>query len=249
MAGEQRPRPTGASFEITSEQPNDILLAGFSQFGLAGLTAVDYLVDHLDLAETGYITAEQLPAITPFENGRPRHHTRLFSHADSELTVLVGELFVPVSAAKTFSDAVLDWTQANDVEEVAVLHGVTIPHAPEEHQVFHIATDDYRENRLGDVEIPPMGKGFLDGVNAELVARGLESSLKTAVFVTPVHAQAPDVDAAIRLLETVERVYDLDIDTEPLESFAGEVRQYYEELANRLSERAESELPEDRMYM
>lgn len=249
MVGEQRPRPTGASFEITAERPNDTLIAGFSQFGLAGLTAVDYLVDHLDFEETGHVTAEQLPAITPFENGRPRHHTRLFSHGDSELTVLVGELFVPVSAAKPFSDAILDWTETNDVEEVAVLHGVTIPHAPEQHQAFHVATDDYREKRLADTEIPAMGNGFLDGVNAEIVARGLESSLKTAVFVTPVHAQAPDVDAAIRLLEAVERVYDLGIDTEPLESFAGEVRQYYEDLANRLSEREQAELPEDRMYM
>ncbi|USZ68188.1 PAC2 family protein [Halorussus salilacus] len=242
-----------ASFDITAEEPQETLLAGFSQFGLAGLTAVDFLVDQLDFEETGHVTADQLPAITPFENGRPRHHTRLFSHADRELTVLVGELFVPVWAAKPFSDAVLDWTETNDVEEIAVLNGITMPHAPEEHQVFYVATDDYRERRLADAgagtEVPPMGRGFLDGVNAELVARGMRSSLRTAVFVTPVHAQAPDVDAAIRLLETVEQVYGLDVDTEPLEAFAAEVREYYEELSNRLSERADAEMPEDRMYM
>jgi uncharacterized protein len=238
-----------ASFEITAEEPRETLLAGFSQFGLAGLTAVDYLVDHLDFEQTGHITADQLPAITPFEDGRPRHHTRLFSHADRELTVLVGELFVPVRAAKPFSDAILDWTETNGVEEVAVLHGVTLPHGPDEHQVFHVATDDYREHRLADADVPAMGRGFLDGVNAELVARGMDSSLRTAVFVTPVHAQAPDVDAAIRLLETVEGIYGVDIDTEPLESFAAEVREYYEELSNRLSDRAEAEIPDDRMFM
>ncbi|WP_132059929.1 proteasome assembly chaperone family protein [Halorussus amylolyticus] len=249
MPGAQPSKQTSASFEITAESPDETLLAGFSQFGLAGLTAVDYLVDHLDFEEVGHITAEQLPAITPFEEGRPRHHTRLFSHEGRDLTVLVGELFVPIWAAKPFSDAVLDWTETNGVEEVAVLNGVTIPHAPEEHQTFYVATDDYHDHRLTDTDIPPMGKGFLDGVNAELVARGLESSLRTAVFVTPVHAQAPDVDAAIRLLDAVERTYDLDIDTEPLESFAEEVREYYEELSNRLSERADAEMPEDRMYM
>ena len=37
----------------------ETLLAGFSEFGLAGLTAVHYLVDQLDLEETGHITARE----------------------------------------------------------------------------------------------------------------------------------------------------------------------------------------------
>ncbi|WP_137286718.1 proteasome assembly chaperone family protein [Halorussus salinisoli] len=247
MSGE--PRSAGASFEINAENPQETVIAGFSQFGLAGLTAVDYLVDHLEFEQVGHITADQLPAITPFENGQPRHHTRVFSHEEAGLSVLVGELFVPAWAAKPFSEAVLEWTETGGIDEVSVLHGVTIPHAPDEHQVFYVATDDYRDHRLADAGITAMGRGFLDGMNAEVMARGMESDLRTGVFVTPVHAQAPDVEAAIRLLDAVQRVYDLDIDTGPLEEFAGEVRGYYEDLAERLSERAETDGPEGRMYM
>lgn len=237
-------------FEFSTEEPpSRTVVAGFAQFGLAGLTAVDYLVDHFEFEQVGHITADQLPAITPFENGTPRHHTRLFSDDDHDLTVLVGELFVPTWAAKSFSDAILDWTETNDVEEVTVLHGVSIPHGPEDHGVYYVASDDYREHRLADTDITAMGRGFLDGTNAELMARGLESPLRTGVFVTPVHPQAPDVAAAIRLLETVETVYGFDIDTEPLEAFAAEVQGYYEELAARVSERADNEVPEDRMFM
>jgi uncharacterized protein len=163
-------------------------------------------VDQLEFEQVGHVSTDYLPAITPFENGRPRHHTRLFVHEEADLMVLVGELFVPVSAAKPFSDAILDWTEANDVNEVAVLNGVTLQHAPEEHQVFHVATDDYRERGLADADVPAMGRGFLDGMNAELVARGMESSLRTGVFVTPVHQQVPVVEAVIRLLDAVSEV-------------------------------------------
>jgi uncharacterized protein len=56
MFGLQRPSP---DFQITHERdPSETLLAGFSSFGLAGLTAVDSLVDHLDLEEQGYLTVE-----------------------------------------------------------------------------------------------------------------------------------------------------------------------------------------------
>lgn len=237
------------SFEITHETtPSGTLLAGFSAFGLAGLTAADYLVNHLELEERGHIRADGLPSITPFEKGRPRHATRLYSRDDLDVTVLVSEQFVPASAGEAFSGAVLDWTEENSVREVAVLSGIPIAHGPDEHSTFYIATDDYREHRLDDVDVKPMGTGFLDGVNAKFVERGLTSSLGVCVYVTPVHARVPDVDAAVNLVETVEAVYDLGIDPGPLHEFADQIREYYSDLAERMEQR-EADVPEDRMYM
>jgi uncharacterized protein len=246
MSGAQTGPP---AFRITHErEPSGTLLAGFSSFALAGLTAVDYLVDHLSLEQQGHLSVEGLPSVTPFENGRPRHHTRIFSRDDLDVSVLVGELFVPVSVSESFSEAVLDWTVDNGVEEIAILSGVPIAHAPDDHRTFYIATDDYRDRRLADSEIPAMGAGFLDGTNASLMARGMDSPLGVCVYVTPVHAQVPDVEAAIRLVETVRDVYGLDVDAEPLKQFAAEIQRYYAELAEKMEPR-DSEMPEDRMFM
>lgn len=238
------------SFEITHEADSvESLLIGLSQFGLAGLTAVDYLIDHLQLEQTGHITVEELPSITPFEEGRPRHHTRLFSRSDLDLTLLVSELFVPTWAATPFAEKVLEWTTANEANEITNLSGVPIPHGPEQHQVFYVATDEYRENRLTGTELAPMGNGFLDGVNASLLGRGIESPLDVGVLITPVHGQIPDVEAALRLLEAVGDLYELDIDTDPLKAFSEEVAEYYEELSSRLQSVEEHDRPDDRMYM
>lgn len=238
------------SFAITYDaEPTNALLAGFSQFGLAGLTAVDYLVDQLELEKTGHITVEQLPSITPFENGRPRHHTRMFSRPDLDLTVLVGELFVPLPVADIFCEKIMAWVDANDIGEVTILSGVPVPHGPEEHRTFFVATDDYRETRLTDSEVPPMGSGFLDGINGGLVERGLDADSSVGVLITPAHMPAPDVEAAIRLLDTVIDLYDLDVTTDALEEFAQEVKQYYADLSKRLEDAQEVDQPEDRMYV
>lgn len=242
----------GPVFHVdTRTGPTATVLAGFSGFGLAGLTAVDYLVDHLELEETGHVRAEGLPTITPFQDGKPRHPTRFYSRPDLDVTVLVGELFVPVSIAEPFSNAVLDWTEAEGVEEIAVLSGVPFPHGPNDHRAFYVASDDYAADHFagGDADVPPMGNGFLDGTNAALMARGMESDLGVGVFVTPVHALVPDMEAAIRLLDATESVYDLGIDTEPLQAFAEEVQQHYQNLADRLEDANEEEQPLDRMYM
>ena len=244
------PSAESASFEVTHDsESTETLVVGLSQFGLAGLTAVDYLTDRLDCDEVGHITAEDLPTITPFEQGRPRHHTRLFETPERDLTLLVNELFVPVWAADSFAKSLLDWIEHKAVTEIVVLSGVPIPHGPEEHQVFYVATDDFHTNRLADTDVPPMGVGFLDGVNASLIGRGMESPLRTGLLVTPVHAQAPDVEASLRLLDTFTSVYDLEVDTDPLRQFAAEVENYYRELAQRLETVEERHVPDDRMYM
>ncbi|GAB6861147.1 proteasome assembly chaperone family protein [Haloplanus litoreus] len=247
MSTEQSRDP---SFRISDRTaPSATVVAGFSAFGLAGLTAADYLVDHLDLERTGHVTADSLPSITPFESGRPRHHSRFFSRPDIDLTVFVNELFLPTWAADPFAEALLDWTDDHDVSEILVLSGIPYAHGPDAHETFYVASDDYREHRLAGTELDPMGKGFLDGVNGALMYRGIESALRTAVFITPVHAQVPDVPAAIRLIEAFDRVYDLGVDAAPLEEFAHNVEQYYQDLATRLAAADERQAPEDRMYM
>jgi uncharacterized protein len=237
------------SFQFAHEsEPNETLLAGFASFGLAGLTAVDFLVDQLGLEQTGHVEAEELPAITPFQNGVARHHTRLFGGPEGEITLLVGELFIPTTAAGVFARAIDDWLDARSVSEVTVLSGVPIAHGPDDHRAFYIATEDYRDSRLADTDIAPMPQGFLDGVNAELVGRAIDSPLRAGVLTTPVHPQAPDVEAAIRLVEATNEAYGLDVDTGPLQEFASEVHQHYRNLAERF-ESMEEEQSEDRMYM
>lgn len=245
------PHAGEAEFSVTHPAPpSDTLLCGFTNYGLAGLTAVDFLIDQLELEPTGYITAAGLPSITPFEEGKPSHHTQLYSRDGVDMTLLKSELFVPPVLGKTFGDEILDWTEKHGVEDVALLEGISFRHGPEGHQTYYVATDDYRESRLTDVEVTPMGRGFLDGVNGALVERGIESSLGVGVYITPVHDLMPDVEAAIRLVETVNDVYDIGVDTGPLQEFAAEIARYYTELGERYREESrKSDTFADRMYM
>jgi len=230
------------------EDPPTTLVVGFAEFGLAGLTAVDYLVDQLELVQTGHLEAESLPTITPFEDGRPRHHTRLFSDGDW-LATLVGELAVPVPAAGPLGDELIQWAEDEGVEEITILSGVPMAHGPDEHAPFYVATEDYETACLENADIKPMGSGFLEGVNAKIVQQGLDSDLRVGMVTTPVHQQAPDIEAAVRLLDALGRIYDIDVDTAPLEEFAAELRKHYAELAARIERAREEPSPDDRMFM
>ncbi|MFW6003971.1 MAG: proteasome assembly chaperone family protein [Halanaeroarchaeum sp.] len=248
------------AFEMTisrEQRPGTSLVVGLSHFGMAGISAADYLVRQTDGEEIGHISPEEFPAITPFQNGEPRHHTRLYHLADADVSVLVGELFVPVWAANAFADAIMDWVESEPIEEIAILHGVPYPHGPDEHSVFHVSTPAYRTRRLDGTDIQPLGGGLLDGVIGELVTRSLDDSAPpVGVYITPAHPPGPDLDAALLLLDAIQDIYDVSVDAEELKRRSEELKQYYTELSDRMQSLSDSEqplggrdYPDDRMYM
>jgi len=242
--------------ESTGEPTGETLIVGLSHLGMAGMTAADYLVRHLESTTVGHVAPSDLPAIAPFEEGVPRHHSRLYELDGTGLQVLVGELFIPVPAARSYADALLAWTEEHGIGEIAVLHGVPFPHGPDEHDVFHVATDGYRERRLGGERFQPLTGGVLDGVVGEILTRSLDHHAPDAgVFITPTHPPGPDIDAALRLLDAIETLYGIAVDESELRELGEQLKQYYEQLVERLTavEGEEAlgshDYPEDRMYM
>jgi len=229
--------------------PVDTLVVGVSEYGLAGLTAVDYLADRDSMHEVGHLRTKEPPFITPFENGTPRHHTRLYVDEAASFAVLVGERFVPPAQAGSLATAITTAGRKLDASNKTVLTGAPVAHGPDDHVPFYIATPAYQDSYLDDTDIRPMGNGFLDGLSAELVARGIDASFPTGVFTTPTHPQTPDVAAAIRLLTALKEVHAIQIDTGPLEAFAANIEAHYQALAERMEAGDSDYLPDDRMYM
>ena len=229
--------------------PVDTLAVGVSEYGLAGLTAVDYLADQHSMREVGHLRTSEPPFSTPFENGTPRHHTRLYVDEASSFAVLVGERFVPPAQAGSLAGAIATAGRKLGVSDITMLTGVPIAHGPDDHVPFYIATPMYQESYLNDTDIRPMGNGFLDGLSAELVTRGIDESLPTGVFTTPTHPQAPDAAAAIRLLTALKESHSIQIDTGPLEDFAANIEAHYQALTDRMDAADSDQSGDGRMYM
>ena len=250
------------SFEVAlteDTEPGEKLLIGMAGVGVAGLTATDYLVTHIETNQIGHVKTENLPDITPFTEGVPRHPIRLYSATDSDVTVLISEVFLPVWVADPLTDALVGWADGHGIEEITVLYGAPFPHSEEEHLVFHVSTEGYRTEHFPEegANIGPLAGGFFDGVIGELMVRSLDNEAPpTGVLITPTHLPGPDFDAALRLLDTLEPVYGIEVDEAELQERAEEMKQYYKELAQRmqaLQEEAQAqegqEYPSNRMFM
>lgn len=250
------------AFGVTSDDDYscEVLVLGLSSPGLAGVTAADYLSRDRSCTEIGYVAPETLPSIAPFAEGVPRNHTRIYDVDETPLSLVVGELFVPVWAASSFVDALLEWAERATVEEIVVPYGVPFPHGPDEHAVFTVATEAYRERRFADdrdldERFPGLRGGVLDGPVGELVSRSLNGRAPpTGALVTPSHPPGPDLEAALRLIDALEAIYEIDVEEEELRRQSEELRDYYSRLADRMTSLEEGAsrdrgYPEDRSYM
>ena len=223
------------------EPPESTLVVTFPGPGMAGISATQYLIEQLGLEETGHIQATGLPAITPYADGRPYHHTRLFSGPDLACTFLISELPIPVQLSEPFGRILLDWIDDRAVEEVALL--TSIPWLEPVDDLYYVASDDYRDQRLTDVDLSPLDGGFLTGANASLIARAMDTTLRVGVIATSVDPRVLlDANAAVRLVEGLDRIYEFDVETDELRQFADRTHQHYEGLAAQYEaqQRAES---------
>jgi uncharacterized protein len=250
---------TAPSFDIQVDPDADLgetLLVGTANLGLAGLTAVDYLVAHTLTEQVGHVVTHNLADITPFTDGEPRFPMRVYTASDSDISILMSEVFVPVWAGEPLADAISDWVNDHGIEEIGIVHGVPFPHGPDEHVVFHVGTSAFRERRIGESDVRPLAGGFLDGVVGELMMRSLAGETPpTGALVTPTHPPGPDFESALLFLDALESLYGFEVDETELRRRSEEMKRYYQELADRMqtleqSERTGSrEYPEDRMFM
>jgi uncharacterized protein len=219
------------------EPPSETVIAAFTYPGMGGMIACNYLIEELDLEQTGYIQADGLPALAPFENGRPYHPTRLHSRSDLDVTVLTSELPVPLHATEVFGRELLTWILDRDIDEVAILLGVGgLRNVGSSDEIHYVASPDYTERRLQEVEFTPLAGGFFDGITASLVSRAIDTPLRAGVLVTSTRTQGIDPDASLRLVEAVNQLYELGADTDRLRRFATEIRQHYEQLMQRMQQ-------------
>lgn len=236
---------------------SETLLIGVTDFGVAGLTAVDYLTSEHDMDQVGHVQSRNVPDITPFTDGKPRRPIRLYDDPDENVSVLLSEVFLPVWSAEYVAHALFEWLPSTAVSELAIPFGAPLPHTEEEHLVTGVGTDDFPDRRFADADVEPLTGGFFDGIVGELVSRGMnDDAVPVGVFVTPAHYPGPDFDAAIRLLDGLEPAYDITIDLTELRERSLEMKRHYQEIADRLQSLQQDEVPlqsrdfpEDRMFM
>lgn len=218
-----------------------LVIAGFAGPGLVGGIAMMHLIQELGLRDIAHVKSRHMPPAVVFIDGMLRHPFRIYANDTGDLVAIVSEMPLPSDSAMPLASALLDWAETKGVKEVAVLEGVPVSGLPSERKSY-CAAEPEKVSACKEHGIEMINSGLITGIAGSILNECLTRKITGVVFLTPANATMPDPQGAAVLIDALNRVYGLDVDTTALVERAEEIRKKLEEVAQRRQQMLQQEM-------
>ncbi|MFW9772432.1 MAG: proteasome assembly chaperone family protein [Promethearchaeota archaeon] len=222
-------------------------ILGFAGIGLIGPIVANTLIEQIpDIKEIGFITSEYLPPISVFYDGVLKHPFRLYYSPQYNMIIGIAEVPFQVSTAyNDLSKTINNWLLSDDVKakEVVIFQGIPQRGIIDDYPVYYAAEADMI-TKLEGYGLTKVEKGIIVGPEATILNEALTNKLKAYSLFTPV-LEIPTPEAAAAIIEVLNQIYNLKIETTKLIEEGKEIKAKMLELAEKAQQfQRQQQLPE-----
>ena len=211
------------------------LILGFAGIGLIGPIIANQLIEQIpDIKDIGFLVSDYLPPIAIFYQGILKHPFRLLYSPIHNIIVGVCEVpFQTPSAYNDLSKTICNWALSDDVKakEIVIFQGIPQRGIIDDYPVYYAAeasmTDLLEKHELKKVE-----KGIIVGPEATVLNEALTNRLNSYALFTPV-LEIPTPEGAAAIIEVLNDIYSLSIDTSKLIEEGKEIKAKMLDLAQK----------------
>lgn len=229
--------PEAEVFELKDTKLNKpIIFAGFVGAGLVGPLSVGHMIEKLNMKEIGYMRSKHLPPSTVFIRGRLRHPFRFYSTEDGTVCAVICEITLRMEGLYTIVAEILNWAKEKNSDEIVILDGV----ASEDHddQAYCAAEEDLCRI-MADKNVSMIPQGFITGIPGGILNECLLREIRGVTLLVKADKKVADPAAAATLVEAVNRVYEMNIDTDGLRKEKEQIGADFKELSQKYAEHRE----------
>ncbi len=214
------------------------LILGFAGIGLIGPIVANQLIEQIpDIKEIGFLVSDYLPPISVFYQGVLKHPFRLLYTPQHNLIVGVCEVpFQTPSAYNDLSKTICNWALSEDVKakEVVIFQGIPQRGIIDDYPVYFAAEAEMTD-ALEKHDIKKVEKGIIVGPEATVLNEALTNRLRAYALFTPV-LEIPTPEGAAAIIEVLNDIYNLEIETSKLIEEGKEIKAKMLELAQKAQE-------------
>ncbi len=219
-------------------------ILGFAGVGLIGPIVANSLIEQIpDIVEIGYIASDQLPPIAVFYNGILKHPFRLYYSFEKNLIIGICEVPFQISSAyNDLSKTILNWALSDDVKakQLVIFQGIPQRGIIDDYPVYYAAEEKLKQ-LLESFQIQKVDKGIIVGPEATLLNEALSNRLDAYALFTPV-LEIPTPEGAASILELLNKIYGLSVDTSSLIEEGKEIKAKMMELAEKAQQYQQQQL-------
>ncbi len=228
---QQKEFPEAEVFEINKVVlKNPIIFAGFVGAGLVGPISIGHMIEKLQMNVIGYMRSKHLPPSTVFLRGRLRHPFRFYSNKEGTVCAIICEITLRMEGLYAIVAAVLDWAKEKGSNEIIIVDGV----ASNEHdnKVYCAAEEDLCRI-MAEKDISMIPQGFITGIPGGILNECLIREIQGVALLVKANKIIADPEAAATLLEAINRMYEMQIDTKSLNEEKERIGSELEELSQK----------------
>jgi len=190
------------------------IIEGFPGLGLVGTIATDFLIDHLNAKPVGMIKDDIVAPLVAIHDKKVINPMGFYY--DEKRNVLILHVLSPVPGAEWDIASILE-KMANDFDgEIFSLESVGVPpesKAGKNVKGYYYTTDKKRKKQLEKFGLSQIEEGIIMGVTGALM---VASKCSLTCIFAETHSNMPDSRAAAKIIEVLNDVLKLKIDTAPL---------------------------------
>lgn len=211
------------------------IILGFAGIGLIGPITANQLIEKIpDVAEIGFIISDYLPPIAVFYQGVLKHPFRLLYTPKHNIIIGVCEVpFQTPSAYNDLSKTICNWALSEDVraKEIVIFQGIPQRGVIDDFPVYY-ASEAEMVDKLEKYNLKVVEKGIIIGPEATVLNEALTNRLNAYALFTPV-LEIPTPEGAAAIIEVLNKIYNLDIETANLIEQGKEIKAKMLELAEK----------------
>lgn len=192
---------------------NPVLIEGFPGIGLVGNIASQHLIEEMDMEYIGSIDSRYFPSIAVLYEGLINMPVRIYESEEHNLIVVISDIPISHSVSYDVSNALVDWAESINVREITSIAGIAIMDGPQ--KVFGAATTSEMLDKIKEkVEVFQMGT--ISGISGSVMSECLLREIPALSLLGATKTQNPDPRAASAVIEVLNGLYGLSVDTERL---------------------------------
>lgn len=217
--------------KIVSENIEDaIILEGSPGAGLIGNIIGWLLVDNLKMREIGYIESKYFPPLAVLYKGVALHPFRIYE--GEGLVLFLSDFIVPQNIIFDMTNAIIDWMDKNNSKEVITFNSAIV--REKLNPAAAVANSKESLNNLKDKNIPIFEMGNLNGISGTLLTQTAIRNIPGTCILAETLTQYPDPRAAAEVVQTLNKLIDIDIDFKPLLQEAEDIESRLKKLAEEV---------------
>jgi uncharacterized protein len=211
-------------------------VVGFPDVGLVSSIALGHAVLEAKMTEFGHLESDDFPPVIVVHDGAPKPPMRLYRR--NSVVSVVSEMPVDFNFITPVTRSLVDWVKSKHVELLVTTSGIAVPNRLEIDvpEVYGVASSPDVRKIMDSAEVKALEEGFVAGIHAALMKESLEKRVPCLILLAQSHLKFPDPGAAASLIDALNRLVDLDVDTKELLVHEDEVRLRLRALMQRTQE-------------